>query len=324
MPTPLTMHLARYRFSFRVTEDLWLPAYAGSALRGVFGHALMQLSGLQKRDIAERNPLYQYSPYAAVFEPDSISSAGIAAKLGDTPVPYIIEAPTGQDRHYQEGKLFSFDMVLIGSALEHLAIIILAWRRAMLRGIGKNNQGKAELTQVQCRTDQDKVIYSEYCPLVQSHHTCLEAPLYTQASDVSITISTPLRLQQQGKILNSREFTPAIFLKHLLRRVLIYLQQQQPELHTHNMAIELNTLTEQVQGIHRLKPQKWQRYSNRQRQQINLDGLVGTVELQQVPAELLPYLYFGQFLHLGKNTSFGLGNYQLEASQAYEKQSLTI
>ena len=77
--------------------------------------------------------------------PQSLSQtafpAGIAA-VRDTPVPYIIEAPTGQDRHYQEGKLFSFDMVLIGSAFEHLAIIILFWRRPCCAVLAKITKEK--------------------------------------------------------------------------------------------------------------------------------------------------------------------------------------
>ena len=47
-------------------------------------------------------------------------------------------------RLYKPDELFHFDMALIGEALEHLAIIILAWRRALLRGIGKH-EGQAEL-----------------------------------------------------------------------------------------------------------------------------------------------------------------------------------
>ena len=80
----------------------------------------------------------------------------------------------------------------------------------MLRGIGKNNQGKAELTQVQCRTDQDKVIYSEYCPSVQSHHTCLEVCFYT-SQRCEHHHQHAAAATATGKILNSREFTPAIF-----------------------------------------------------------------------------------------------------------------
>ena len=36
--------LARYRFHWRVSAPIHLPAYAGSMLRGAFGHALRRLA----------------------------------------------------------------------------------------------------------------------------------------------------------------------------------------------------------------------------------------------------------------------------------------
>lgn len=39
-----TFPVARYRFEFKVRQTIRLPDYAGSMLRGAFGHALRQLS----------------------------------------------------------------------------------------------------------------------------------------------------------------------------------------------------------------------------------------------------------------------------------------
>ena len=40
---PAELPIARYRFSFTLETEMRLPEYAGSTLRGVFGHALRRL-----------------------------------------------------------------------------------------------------------------------------------------------------------------------------------------------------------------------------------------------------------------------------------------
>ena len=57
----------------------------------------------------------------------------------------------------------------------------------------------------------------------------------------------------------------------------------------------------------------WRRYSSRQRQEMVLGGVVGEVALRGELAPFAELLAVGQWTHLGKNTSFGLGRYRLEA-----------
>ena len=50
---------------------------------------------------------------------------------------------------------------------------------------------------------------------------------------------------------------------------------------------------------------------------MTLGGLVGHWQLQEVPEQLLPFIYLGQWLHVGKECAFGLGKYRwIKASQA--------
>jgi len=43
-----------------------------------------------------------------------------------------------------------------------------------------------------------------------------------------------------------------------------------------------------------------------------LGGLLGNFEVQGKFRELLPYLYLGEIIHVGKSTSFGFGKYQMQ------------
>jgi len=63
----------------------------------------------------------------------------------------------------------------------------------------------------------------------------------------------------------------------------------------------------------RLRWTEWTRWSNRQKQEMQLSGLTGRVLLSNVSDTLWPYIYLGQWLHAGKNSMFGLGQYHILA-----------
>lgn len=62
---------------------------------------------------------------------------------------------------------------------------------------------------------------------------------------------------------------------------------------------------------HDLTWHDWERYSGHQKRRMKMGGLVGHVAFGGVPLLYLPLLRLGALLHLGKNTSFGLGQIQL-------------
>lgn len=309
------MNIARYRFTFRVTKPIRLPDYAGSTLRGAFGHALREINCVTKAKDCKGCPLISQCPYAKIFAPHDIPRAAMALQLqNQIPVPYVIEAPLAKGRTYNEGDLLAFEMVLTGDALAHLAVIILAWRRAFLRGIG-NGDGTAELMSVSNITAQESVIYSEDAPVIAAHDTQLIVPEFAKPQDVHLQLLTPLRVQQRGQVVSPRDLTASIFLRQLIRRVSLQAQLQQPDAFPIEQIRHLNALANEVQDERRLQWLDWSRYSNRQQQKMTLGGITGHLLLKSVPAELLPLIYIGQWLHLGKETAFGLGGYKWQKSE---------
>ncbi|MDR2218961.1 MAG: CRISPR system precrRNA processing endoribonuclease RAMP protein Cas6 [Methylobacillus sp.] len=55
----------------------------------------------------------------------------------------------------------------------------------------------------------------------------------------------------------------------------------------------------------------WARYSSRQQRKMVLGGMVGTRKLSGDLTPFLPFLHIGQWLHVGKGATFGLGGYHL-------------
>ena len=66
-----------------------------------------------------------------------------------------------------------------------------------------------------------------------------------------------------------------------------------------------------VSATGELQWRDWSRYSNRQQQAITLGGITGTWRFDHLPLEFAQLLHIGQWLHIGKETVFGLGRYQL-------------
>jgi len=146
MNTTSSFPVARYRFEFEVRQPIRLPDYAGSMLRGAFGHALRQLACMTRQKDCAACPLIASCPYPAVFAPPPPTSHRLQ-QFSQLPVPYVIEPPAWGSRVLAEGETLIFHQVLIGKALQELPLIILAWRRAFARGVGAGD-GTADLRRV--------------------------------------------------------------------------------------------------------------------------------------------------------------------------------
>ncbi len=50
---------------------------------------------------------------------------------------------------------------------------------------------------------------------------------------------------------------------------------------------------------------------------MKLGGIIGTVTYTGQFTPFLPFILLGEFVHIGKNTTFGLGRYQIANFQKY-------
>jgi hypothetical protein len=79
-------------------------------------------------------------------------------------------------------------------------------------------------------------------------------------------------------------------------------------------AQHIRNLSESLTDTQDLHWFDWTRYSSRQQQEMTLGGVLGNWTLHGAPdvlAEIYPWLWLGQWLHVGKNASMGLGKYHL-------------
>ena len=303
---PAELPIARYRFSFRLNEDLYLQPYAGSTLRGVFGHALRKAACMTRQKECGGCPLLQTCPYSRIFAspPSKLLNK---SQHRNPPQPYIIEAFSDGIRYYPINSIYQFDIVLMGSTRQQLPLIAYAFSQAFQRGITKNNTtGALADIAVENNGGWQSIYHNNQ---IEPHPNTLTLPTFYPAN-IEITFQTPLRLQQKNSVLGINRLTSEILLKQLVRRT-----STLATLYWQNLETDYPNLMQAatyIKSHHQLQWLDWSRYSNRQQQQINLGGAIGTWQFEDLPLPFSQLLYIGQWLHIGKETVFGYGRYKIK------------
>jgi CRISPR/Cas system endoribonuclease Cas6 (RAMP superfamily) len=306
-----TYPLTRYCFVFEVSSPIRLPEYAGSTLRGAFGHALRQLACMTREKKCSGCMLASTCPYTTLFEPQKPTSGSIS--LSTPPVPYIIEPPVWGARQYAKGETLAFHFTLIGKASDHLPLCIMAWRRAFARGVGAGD-GTAELM---CVTQESK---SSETTVYLPGEAVTEHPRNTTLTNniapdtVTLEFVTPLRLQENGHAIPPNRLTPRPLLTALLRRASLLVEHYDGKpLYTPTQFAGYAQAANEIKGLVNMEWRDWTRRSSRQQRTMQLGGCMGSWTLTGNLAPFWNTLQLGELLHVGKEASFGLGQYLIQS-----------
>ena len=301
-----TLPLARYRFCFAVQTPLRLPEYAGSMLRGAFGNALRRTACMTREKDCKACPLYRSCPYPTIFETPPPETHTLQ-KFSQVPNAYVIEPPAWGERVYEIGEVLEFHMVLMGKALEQLPLIVFAWQRAFRHEVG---HGTAELIDIHycSQTGEQRIMHASEGTL-QKHSPQWEVG--NVGNVVRLNFETPLRLQDNGRAIPPAQLTARDLLMTLTRRISLLLELQMGLQSNFNFN-HLLELASKTQFRHHLSWRDWTRFSSRQQQSMQLGGAIGYWEFESLAPEFGALLELGQWLHVGKNASFGLGKYTLQ------------
>ena len=300
-----TFPIARYQFTFKVSEPIILPEYAGSTLRGAFGRALRKIACMAKQADCKGCPLYRTCPYTNIFETPAPETHQVQ-QFSQVPNGYIIEPPEWGAKEYQKGDIIHFNLVLFGRLVSQLPLIAFAFKRAFEYNIAG---GKGELVDIAFFSQNQTACQSIFEQgNILDHQAEIIIPT-DLPNKMELEILTPLRLQDNGKPLKPNEINLNRFLISLAKRISLL-----SEFHHQPLNLDFDyliSLLPQVEDQKQLKWQDWTRYSSRQQQRMKLGGVIGKWAFHNVPNEWAKLLYIGQWLHNGKNATFGLGKYQI-------------
>jgi CRISPR-associated endoribonuclease Cas6 len=317
MKMAATITVGRFELTVEAKDPIILPPYKGSTLRGGFGIAFRKTVCVIKGKECKECLLKGQCIYSYVFETPPPSGTKVMRKYEAAPHPFIIEPPLQKRMGYKPGDWFSFGLTLIGKAVDYLPYFIYTFDQLGSMGIGKG-RGKFELKEVQSRENREdpSIIYSSRTKQLKPFNPekiIIETDGREPAQEIkSLTIEflTPTRLYYNERLVFDLEFH--ILVRQLLRRISL--------LSYFHCGIDpsvwdfkglINKAQEVKVTDRNLGWYDWERYSGRQETKINMGGFVGKIAFTGDLTPFWPYLLLGEYVHVGKGSSFGLGKYEI-------------
>lgn len=309
------MVYGKYNFLCRFEGDAVLPRYKGSTFRGVFGQALKMVVCALRRKQCEDCLLIERCVYSQVFEVQPLSGQDNMTRVSAKPHPYVIEPPLSTRTLYKKNDLFDFALLLFGDVNKNLPYFIYAFEQMGSVGIGKRiNGSRGYFTLEEVRSGDNQLLYSRGNRiLVQDSGTGimeLNSPQPIGTTKLRLNLITPLRLKFENRL--KAELPFHLLVRAMLRRIsslLSYYGEGEPDLDYRGMvkrAQDVKTLESKLEWY------DWRRYSFRQDKAMLMGGIVGSIVYEGRLGEFMPMIDFCTRVHLGKQTTFGLGKIKAE------------
>lgn len=296
----------------------------GTLLRDRFGSALRHSVCPLPHNACEAGCLQPAQcAYAHLFATSLQSQPAAVAgttRGGDLYRPFVFEPPLRTRPRYDPRTPLAINLLLVGTAIDHLPTFLLGLRAMGRTGFG---EPRAEWTVERVHSlSQSEATDGPVLHIAERPGITLE-PL-RHRYDMLATIAarmpterlmlefvTPLRIEEKGILV--REFTAERIYRALLRRLYDLSSQWCGVTPEGDMRTLLDRLVERTQlKTLSLNHTVWTRQNNRANKRLPFDGITGRLLIEGDLAESLPLLLAGEYLHLGKQTVFGMGRYRLD------------
>ncbi len=333
-----SIQLARFVLKLRATEKIVLPEYKGSTFRGVLGWRLKKIICVN-RDVADCKDCLLASKclYNYLFSPPLPQETQFLKHTSRIPAPIIIEPPLTDQRIFQVGDIMEVGLVLIGKGLEYLPYLIYVFTEIGKSGIGagaherggKMRGGRFELIEAYDAAG-GKLIYSKRENVLHDGYRVFDWEAASVKPDnntqkLTIEFLTPVRFKEMRgddkKLAKLKSFSQLA--AHLYWRLLMlaYFHCNPWNLDDERFCDLAKEASQTRRELTKLEDvqleenhtywQEYERWSNRQDTKMTLGGFMGRTDLSGNLTPYLPLLHLGQYTHLGKQTMFGFGKYEI-------------
>jgi CRISPR-associated endoribonuclease Cas6 len=303
------MRYGEYQFRAVLLDKAILPPYKGSTFRGVFGRALKAVTCALKREDCATCLINRQCVYIKVFD----SPVGLPGNGRPSPPhPFVIEPPLSDQTAYEPGESFDFSLLLFGEANQYLPYFVYAFEQMGRIGIGRAINGRrAQFQLLQVSDATAEVIYRKDDRSLlpgEPVRLTLEGPQSIGSSEITVSLLTPLRLKYQEHLHDKLPFH--VLIRAILRRMAAlhgHFDNGEPPL-DYKGKVARAQMVEVIKST--IRWVDWRRYSYRKQESMLMGGMVGEATYKGKLDEFLPLLRYGEIVHVGKATTFGLGKIQ--------------
>ncbi|GJQ64196.1 MAG: CRISPR-associated protein Cas6 [Melioribacteraceae bacterium] len=315
IPSPPIIH--KYNFRLEALEDMNLPEYKGSMFRGAFGWAFRKAVCVTRQKTCENCMLQSHCSYFKVFETEiPENNLWFLKGVKKTPHPFVIHPPQNGKKYYKKGEMLTLGLTIFGEYVSLLPFFVftiqqmgkagISYKRSnyeLIAGYNFNEAGDEKLI----FKNSDGTVSTNSMPFFEKP----EISPNNNLGNIKLHFTTPLRIQKDAKILkNPADVSFEILVKNLYRR----LQVVYSLFCNVNPDFNYESIPDISSKVNNLKFNDWQRFSNRQNSKVNMGGFEGEISFDNVPAEFISLFHYASKLNIGKNTVFGLGQYEVNIS----------
>jgi len=303
--------VSSFLFHLEPIEPIELPPYKGSTLRGAFGHCFKKVICVLNKKDCNICDLKSCCVYMYVFDTKLPKKAKMMRKYETIPHPFVLTPPLTKKRVFYPEEKIEFSLTLIGKARQYLPYFVYTFKKMGEIGIGKA-KGRFRLKEVlSLNGDKYTKIYdANEGTLKEFEDTYVSFGKGKGLEKIALKFLTPTRIKYSGRFVSELEFH--ILIRALLRRIsaLSYFHCGK-ELDLDYKGIIQSATT--VKSLRRkLFWYDWQRFSNRQNTHMKMGGFMGEIEFEGDIERFYPLIALGEYIHVGKGTSFGLGRYEIK------------
>lgn len=318
-------------FTIQFTEDTVLPKQKVSAIRGGIGEMLLRANCVRRRECEscdfESECIVQRIMYSKYEKKPSFVTTGES-------VGYVLECDNYKEE-FEQGSELNFQLLLFGKNIVYFNQYLQAISMLGASGLGKH-QAHFVIVAVKNQYRQDILIHNsidmrnyvistvgEYVDYrikqMQRGKSYTEQEAYGQRKILSqkngvastgyegmLVFHTPFTVKYQGAFIQDLHMEPVIASIRRRLYMLDCFEGIEAEIFWDETPESAVTVKQQsrLEGVNR--------YSNRRDSAMTLRGIRGKVWFEGADEETMKLLLAGELLHVGKNTSFGFGEYEVQ------------
>jgi hypothetical protein len=323
------------QFEIELLDDHAPGDYWGSRLRGGFGDALLdQLCIRQDPLQCRRAPQSCECGYQQLFKPTREISTlkPTGAPLGshnNLPAPFVINPPPVENRPYQQGRRLIFDFVALGPMCQHIKQVVQAFAAYGETGLMRGGARRARfaLTEVRDLLGGGRSIFGmgRLRPVVMRNIAAVAAEIGAREGGTQLQMEfiTQVMIDNQKAQKRDHQTGLKVFadffdvIYNLTARVAglwqLYGEGWPGQAEYYRWRERLLKASRQITILQNsLEMIYLTGYSNRKEAPTPLHGFVGTMKFSGDFTPFLNLLAIGEVIHIGNQTTYGLGRYRYE------------